>query len=102
MPPPPGQPASFPTDTSAIIALVLGIASFMTGCFPAGLVGLWLGLKARKEAKARGEPNNSQNQVMALIGAIVGGVFGGIWALFWIGYVLIFVVIFGAAAVSAP
>ena len=99
-PPPPPQHHSWPTDNNAVIALVMGCGAFVTSCFPLGIVGLWLGHKARKEATARGEPSNSSNQIMALVGMIVGGIFGIGYGLFWIGYVLIFVVIFGAAALG--
>ena len=89
---------SWPTDNNAVIALICGIVSFVFSCFPAGYVGLFLGLKARKEAAARGEPGGSPNQVMALIGAIIGGITAIGWTLFILIYVVIIVFAIGASA----
>lgn len=99
-PPPPPQQHSWPTDNNAVIALVCGIAAFVTSCFPAGYVALWLGLKARKEATARGEPGNSPNQVMALVGAIIGGIIGAIWTVVILIYIVMIVFAVGVAAVG--
>ena len=63
----------------AIASLVLGLGSMMTTCFPLGLVGLWLGHRARKAARQRGEPSGSPDDMMALIGMILCGVFALSW-----------------------
>ena len=48
------------------------------------LVALWLGARARKAARLRGEPNGSPDDMMALIGMLIGGIFGGLWCLYWL------------------
>jgi hypothetical protein len=92
-PPPVGQYAPkppTPTSTEAILALVLAIVGFTTSCFPAGLVAVYFGAKARRVARESGEPNNT-NATLGLIGMILGGIFGALYGLFWIGYALILV-----------
>jgi len=74
--PPPGYPAyGRPTNTMAILALVLAFVFA-----PAGLV---LGIVARKQIKQTGEDGEG----LALAGMIVGGIFTAIFLLvivFWI------------------
>jgi hypothetical protein len=75
--PPPGYPLPYgrPTNTLAILALVLAFVFA-----PAGLI---LGIVARKQIRQTGEDGDG----LALAGTIVGGIFTAIYALiilFWI------------------
>lgn len=97
--PPPRQYAQ--SNGNAVAALVCGILTALIGfCFPLGIVALWLGAKARREAKEAGEPSNSSNNTMALIGMILGAVFGGIYLLILLVYVGMFLLV-GVAAFAA-
>jgi hypothetical protein len=49
---------------------VLGVAGLLTGCVPTGPVGLWFGLKARREIRERGEGGDG----IALAGLITSGI----------------------------
>ncbi|MBI3205327.1 MAG: DUF4190 domain-containing protein [Polyangiaceae bacterium] len=97
--PPPGGPVGFvpppvgtwgapigpppkPTDSNAVISLVLAIATMSTTCFPMGFAALYFGHKARQKAKEENDTGN--NATLALVGMIMGGIFGGIWLLFWL------------------
>jgi len=97
--PPPGGPAGFvpppagsygvpamapakPTNTDAVVSLVLAIATMSTTCFPMGFAALYFGNRARQKAKE--ENDTGHNPTLALVGMILGGVFGGIWLLFWL------------------
>jgi Domain of unknown function (DUF4190) len=71
-----------PTSTEAIVALVLGIMTMSTSCFPMGFVALYFGSKARKKAAEEGDTGT--NATLALVGMIMGGIFGVIWLLFWL------------------
>lgn len=88
LPPPAGSygrpfgPPPTPTNSDAIIALVLGILTVSTSCFPMGFAALYFGAKARK--KAQEENDTSSNPTFALVGMIIGGTFGAIWLLFWL------------------
>ncbi len=103
-PPPAGQygarPAT-PTSTEAIIAVVLAILGFTTSCFPLGLIGFYLGARARKQAREIGEPSGT-NATLGLVGMILGGIFGALYALFWLVYAGIIVIAVVAGATSAP
>ncbi|TFV89941.1 DUF4190 domain-containing protein [Blastococcus sp. CT_GayMR16] len=75
--PPPGYPMPYgrPTNTMAILALVLAFVFA-----PAGLI---LGIVARKQIRETGEDGDG----LALAGMIVGGIFTAIFVLvivFWI------------------
>lgn len=94
--PQPPPPQSGPSGL-AIAALILGLFSMMTTCFPAGLVGLWLGARARKAARERGERSGSPDDMLALIGMIISGIFGGLWGLYWLFNALMIVLGVGAA-----
>jgi hypothetical protein len=62
-------------NSSALIAYYCGVFSVLP-CFPIGLVGLVLGIKGLKYAKAHPE---SKGKVHAWIGIIAGGLFGLLW-----------------------
>ncbi len=86
-PPPAGTygqmaPPPRPTSTDAIVALILGVLTMSTACFPMGFVALYFGSKARKKAAEEGDTGS--NATMALIGMVIGGVFGTLWLLFWL------------------
>lgn len=85
----PQQPPPQPIPTEAVIALVLAITSFMTTCFPAGFVALYLGQKTRKEAQASG---NKNAETFSLVAAILGGISGGIFALFYLAYLAMMII----------
>jgi hypothetical protein len=88
VPPPPGTyggpvaPPSKPVSTEAIMALVLGVVTLSSSCFPMGFAAVWLGMKARK--KAAEEKDTGDNPKLALVGMIMGGTFGVLWLLFWL------------------
>ena len=81
----PGHRPPSPTTTEAILALVLAIVGFTTSCFPLSLVAIYFGVKARRQAREVGEPNNS-NGALGLVGIILGAIFGAIWGAFWLFY----------------
>lgn len=87
-PPPAGSyarpvgPPPTPTNSDAVVSLVLGILTFSTSCFPLGFAALYFGARARK--KAREDGDTGSNATFALIGMIVGGSFGALWLLFWL------------------
>lgn len=93
-PPLPGAPAAYPgvpaapsapTNSSAIISLVCGLVGLITGCLPAGPVGLWFGVRARREISQRGEQGDGL--------AVAGLVTSGIATLFLVAVVLFVVVV---------
>jgi len=96
-----GARPSTPTSTEAILALVLAILGFTTSCFPLGLIGFYLGARARKQARELGEPSGT-NATLGLVGMILGGVFGALYALFWLVYAGIIVVAVIAGAAASP
>lgn len=91
-----------------MLALILSIVGIGTTCFPLGFAAVYFGVKARKQARDIGDPNNS-NATLGLVGIIVGAIFGSLWGLYWLfngmiilAYVgLVFAAIF-AAAVGGP
>lgn len=97
-PPPPKRSGDISTE--AIVALVFGIMTPLTSCFPLGIVALWMGAKARKQAAAAGEPGGS-NAGMALAGMICGGVFGVLWGLYWLFYAVMMILGFGFVGLAA-
>jgi hypothetical protein len=90
----PGAPMA-PTNSSAIISLVCGLVGLLTGCLPTGPVGLWFGVRARREIRERGE----QGDGMAIAGLITSG----IATLFLVAAVLflVFVVLLGVLGSSS-
>jgi hypothetical protein len=84
-----------PTNSSAIISLVCGLVGLLTGCLPTGPVGLWFGVRARREIRERGE----QGDGMAIAGLITSG----IATLFLVAAVLflVFVVLLGVLGSSS-
>jgi hypothetical protein len=68
----PAAPAapSPPTNNAAVVSLVCGVAGLLTGCVPTGPVGLWFGLKARREIRERGEGGEG----IAVAGLITSGI----------------------------
>jgi hypothetical protein len=90
----PGAPVA-PTNSSAIISLVCGLVGLLTGCLPTGPVGLWFGVRARREIRERGE----QGDGMAIAGLITSG----IATLFLVAAVLflVFVVLLGVLGSSS-
>jgi len=105
-PPPAGSyarpigPPPTPTNSDAIIALVLGILTFSTSCFPMGFAALYFGARARKKAQEEGDTGS--NATFALIGMIVGGAFGALWLLFWLFEAVMIAFGVGMAVWGAP
>lgn len=104
-PPPAGSyaqpaPVARPTSTEAIIALVLGVLTMSSGCFPLGFAALYFGNTARKKALAEGDTGT--NATLALIGMILGGLFGGLWLLFWIFEIVMLALGAGLAIFGGP
>jgi hypothetical protein len=93
-------PPPVPTSTEAVVALVLGILTMSTSCFPMGFVALYFGNRARKTAREQGD--TGMNPTLALVGMIIGGAFGGIWLLFWLFELLAILLGVGAAIWGSP
>ena len=87
-------------STEAILALVLGIVTLSSSCFPLGFVAIYLGTKARK--KAAEENDTGTNPTLALVGMILGGVFGVLWLLFWLLEAGILIFTLGFAVFASP
>jgi hypothetical protein len=88
-----GQPASAvgyapPTNTLAILALVLG--------FVVPIGGIICGHIALGQIKRTGESGHG----LAMAGLVLGYVFTGLTVLFVIGYIIFFVVLFGTLGSS--
>lgn len=71
-----------PTNSSAIVALVLGLVSFTSSFFLAGIVGIVVGHIARSQIKSRGERGNGM-AVTALWLSYISVLF---WVTFWLLY----------------
>ncbi len=100
----PGHRAPTPTSTEAILALVMGILGFTTTCFPISLFAIYFGIKARRQARESGDPNNS-NGTLGLVGLILGIVFGAIWGILWLFYGFMIIAYIGviiAAILASP
>jgi len=76
---PPGVAPTIPASSEAVAALVCGILAW--SCFPLGIVAIWLGVRARRAARANPERVGGDN--LALGGMIVGGIFLGLWLLYF-------------------
>jgi hypothetical protein len=74
--------AAPPASSEAVAALVCGI--FAWGCFPLGILALWLGARARRAA--RENPTTVGGEQIALAGMIIGGIFVAIGILLVILY----------------
>jgi hypothetical protein len=88
----PSYPAATPTNSNAIVALILGIAG-LVACQLAGPVAVVFGLKARREIRQTGE----QGDGLALAGVITGAVASALLALVAI-MVIVFVIIAAASS----
>ncbi|MDN5773987.1 MAG: DUF4190 domain-containing protein [Brevibacterium aurantiacum] len=86
-----------PTNTLAIIALVVSIFGVMSSIFLAGIAGIVMGHMARKQIRQSGERGDG----MAVAALWVGYVGTALWVLFWVGYIGIMVLVFGVAMVGA-
>lgn len=79
---------------------MLSIVGLSTSCFPVGLIAVYFGMKARRQARELGEPN-STNATLGLVGMILGAVFGGLWGLLYLAYIGIMVFAVVAAAMGS-
>ena len=79
---PPAYPPGPPTNTNAIIALVLGIIA-VSGCGLAGIPALVLGYKSRREVRESG--GQQQGDGLALAGIVLGWI-GSILMLAMVGF----------------
>ncbi|UVI35212.1 DUF4190 domain-containing protein [Brevibacterium spongiae] len=71
-----------PTNSAAIVSLVLGLISFTTSMFFLGIVGIIFGHIARSQIKKRGERGNG----MAVAGLWLSYVSVIFWIVFWLAY----------------
>ena len=82
-----------PTNSSSIVALVLGLISFISSFFFLGLVGIIFGHIARSQIKARGERGNG----MAVAGLWLSYLSVLFWVGFWLVYFGVIALMIGAA-----
>jgi len=59
-----------PSSGAAVGALVCGIISFLTGCFPLGIVSIILGIRAMNRCTR--QPNRYEGRGMAIAGLVLG------------------------------
>ena len=71
-----------PTNSSSIVALVLGLISFISSFFFLGIVGIIFGHVARSQIKSRGERGNGM--------AVAGLWLSYLSVLFWVGFWLVY------------
>ncbi|MDP9797947.1 hypothetical protein J2S43_006459 [Catenuloplanes nepalensis] len=93
---PPQVPPRRPTNSMAIAALILGIASLFT-CQLVGIGAIICGNRARNEIRGSGEEGDG----MALAGLILGWVSLAILVLVSL-FMIAYFVLFGAALLNAP
>lgn len=88
-----------PTNTVAVIGMVLSLTGFMTSFVPIGIVGIVMGHIARRQIRQRGE----RGDPMALTALWAGYLGVGFWLLFWGLYlaVAVFAIMMVAAAGAA-
>jgi hypothetical protein len=89
----PAYPTAAPTNSNAIVALILGVAGLVV-CQLAGPAAVLFGMKARREIRQTGE----QGDGLALAGLITGAIASAILALFVVGLVVLVII---AAASSS-
>lgn len=82
-----------PTNTSAIVALVLTLISFVTSVFFLGFIGIIFGHVARSQIKARGERGNG----MAVAALWLGYLSVIFWVVFWLIYFGVIALVIGVA-----
>ncbi|SMX64728.1 protein of unknown function (DUF4190) [Brevibacterium iodinum ATCC 49514] len=82
-----------PTNSSSIVALVLGLISFISSFFFLGFVGIIFGHIARSQIKARGERGNG----MAVAGLWLGYLSVIFWIVFWLIYFGVIALVIGAS-----
>lgn len=68
-----------PTNTAAIVGMVLSLFGAMTSIVPVGIAGIVLGHIARKQIRQRGE----RGDAMALTALWVGYLGTAFWVIFW-------------------
>ncbi len=90
--PVPVGPAPAPTNTLAIVSLVLGVVGLLM-CQLTGPAGLYCGLRARREIRQRGE----QGDGIALAGVITSAIATGLLALILLGTLVLTIVLVAAA-----
>jgi hypothetical protein len=98
MPPVPPRPT--PTNSDAILSLVLAVVTMSTSCFPLGFVAMWFGSRAKKKAKE--ENDTGSNVTLATVGQIMGGIFGALWLLFWLFEAVMIFLGVGLAIFAGP
>ncbi|GEB24550.1 DUF4190 domain-containing protein [Brevibacterium aurantiacum] len=88
-----------PTNTVAIVAMVLSLAGAMTSFVPAGIAGIVMGHIARKQIRKRGE----RGDALALTALWAGYLGAGFWLIFWGLYigVMVLAIMMGVAAEEA-
>lgn len=88
-----------PTNTVAIIGMVLSLAGMMSSFVPAGIAGIVMGHIARKQIRQRVE----RGDAMALTALWVGYLGTAFWLLFWGLYIgaMVLAIMVGVAAEEA-
>jgi hypothetical protein len=79
-------------NNAALAAMIVSLASFVT-CPLIGLVGVYLGMRAKREIRANGEDGDG----MATAGVVVGWVSTGLAVLIILTYAFIVAFVLGAA-----
>lgn len=82
-----------PTNSSSIVALVLGLISFISSFFFLGIVGIIFGHIARWQIKSRGERGNG----MAVAGLWLSYLSVLFWVAFWLIYFGVIALMIGAS-----
>ncbi|WP_209371605.1 DUF4190 domain-containing protein [Brevibacterium renqingii] len=85
-----------PTNSSAIVAFVLSLISFVSSVFLLGFVGIIFGHIARSQIKRRGERGNGM-AVAALWLSYLSVIF---WILFWLAYFGVIALMIGFVIVA--
>ncbi|MDN6159172.1 MAG: DUF4190 domain-containing protein [Brevibacterium sp.] len=88
-----------PTNTVAIVGMVLSLVGVMSSFVPAGIAGIVMGHVARKQIRRRGE----RGDAMALTALWVGYLGTAFWLLFWGLYIgaMVLAIMVGVAAEEA-
>lgn len=88
-----------PTNTLAIVGMVLSLIGATTSFIPAGIAGIIMGHISRRQIRRQGE----RGDAMALTALWVGYLGTGFWVLFWCLYfgVIVVMIMLGIAAEEA-
>lgn len=96
----PQPPRPAPTNSDAIISIVLGVVTMSSSCFPLGFAAFYFGSRAKKKAKEVGDTGS--NNTLATVGQVLGMAFGVLWLLFWLLEAAMIFLGVGFAIFAAP